>query len=153
MTPPFMGYLIREFGGARSPGALMRQIFLRPFWASSFAGFWRQWNPAYRYILLFHVYAPLKRFCPRWLAAWLTFVVCGFLFHDAPFLHGRQWFRGEPGFPEGTLLFAIFGFFSLVSEALHFDLSRYPPSVRVTSNLGWLLLSLTVYFMILARCG
>ncbi|MBT6147513.1 MAG: hypothetical protein HOH74_18895 [Gemmatimonadetes bacterium] len=148
MVPSFVTFVNRELGGARSLSAVLGRIFLRPFLAPSFAGFWREWNPAYRYLLWFYVYAPLKRVIAPKLAAYLTFVICGLLLHDVPFLHGRDWLRGRGGFPAGTLLFSVFGLLSLLTEELRLNLSRRSAGFRVVCNLGWILLSFVIYWFI-----
>jgi hypothetical protein len=53
-------FLLRELGSDRTPSALVRRIFVDPFFAGSFAGFWRKWNPVYRYFLWSYIYRPLK---------------------------------------------------------------------------------------------
>ncbi|MEO6002655.1 MAG: hypothetical protein ABIZ04_18090 [Opitutus sp.] len=145
MRPTFVTCLVRELGHDHTVGGLLKKIFLRPFAAPSFAGFWRRWNPAYRYILLFYFYAPLRRLLPRWMAKWFTFVLCGLLLHDLPFLHGWQWLHGCRGFPEGALLFGIFGLGSWLSEAAPLDLSRCSAGLRVYANVACLILCFAVY--------
>jgi hypothetical protein len=57
--------------------------WLKSSWgASSFAEFWRYFNPVYGYVLYYYSYRPLRRALQRPAAMWLTFVVCGFLLHD-----------------------------------------------------------------------
>lgn len=146
--PSFVTFVNRELGGERRLSAVLGRIFLRPFLAPSFARFWREWNPAYRYFLWFYVYAPLRRVFARKLAAYLTFVICGLLLHDVPFLHGRDWLRGRSGFPAGTVLFSVFGLLSLLTEEFGLDLSRRSASFRVVCNLGWILLSFVISWFI-----
>ena len=53
----------------------------RSLGASSFAGFWRYWNPVFGCYLGRYVDSPLRRVLPRTTALVLTFVLCGTL-HD-----------------------------------------------------------------------
>jgi hypothetical protein len=115
-----------------------RNLLARPFGAPTLGGFWRYWNPVYGYVLLFHVYRPLRRRLPAPLAAWLTFVLCGFLLHDAV-----GWLlAGRVRAPEMTFMFALWGAEVVAADALGFDLTGTPYLVRAAANithlvLGW----------------
>ena len=98
------------------------------------AAFWRYWNPVYGYYLYYYAYRPLRRFLPRLLAMWLTFIACGFFLHDA-----LGWALGQHvRFPEMTLRFVFFGIGAVAGEALGMDLSRQALPLRVTVNLAYL---------------
>jgi D-alanyl-lipoteichoic acid acyltransferase DltB (MBOAT superfamily) len=102
--------------------------------ASSFAGFWRQWNPVYGYFLYYYSYRPLSRVMPRAPAMVITFAACGLLLHDVP-----AWLLTRSLLPPGvTIAFTLFGLGAALSEALHMDLSRWPFLVRAGVNLSYL---------------
>jgi hypothetical protein len=56
-------------------------MLVRSLGASTFAGFWRYWNPIFGYYLGRYVFEPARRWMPRPPAVVLTFVACGAL-HD-----------------------------------------------------------------------
>jgi hypothetical protein len=58
--------------------------------------------------------------------------------HDLPFNLSADLYRGRLEFPVVTLLFAVFGLLTLLSEAPAIDLSRFPPWVQAASNVVWL---------------
>jgi hypothetical protein len=123
----------------------LRNLLSRPLGASSFAGFWRYWNPVYGYVLLRYAYGPLRRWLPRPVAAWLTFGLCGFVLHDAVGWALAQRVRA----PEMTLLFAVWGGEAVIGEALGLDLASRPYAVRASVNvaqlaLGWWIVSRVV---------
>jgi uncharacterized protein YqgC (DUF456 family) len=75
-------YILKRNGlpaGAR--GSLQNMLY-RSFGASTFAGFWRYWNPIFGYGLGKYIYSPLRKIIPDALAFILTFIFCGAL-HDA----------------------------------------------------------------------
>src|SRR5262249_1442167 len=109
-TPGFHEFLVRRLGDPRRhPWRFLRNFFVRPLCAGSFAEFWRLWNPVYGYVLLFFIYRPLRRHVPRPVAVYLAFLASGFLLHDLPFNLSVDLSRGRIGIPAVTLLFAIFG--------------------------------------------
>ncbi len=63
-----------------APGSL-RNNLSRAFGASSFAAFWRSWNPIFGYYLARFIFIPLKLWLPSSLALLLTFALSGLL-HD-----------------------------------------------------------------------
>ena len=131
---PTLGeYVERRLG--RGSWAQARNVLAKPFGARSFAEFWRYWNPVYGYFLYYYSYRPLRRTVPRPAAAWLTFLLCGFVLHDLVGWLAARTVR----FPEMTLLFALFGAGAIASEALHIDTSRHPFAVRAPANAAWLL--------------
>lgn len=114
---PFERFLRRSHAGATELVSAVTRLLIGPFFAPSFAAFWRGWNPLYRYALWHHVYAPLRRRVPRAWAACFTFPVCGAELHDMPWfcLSAIFWDAG-PGFPGGTVLFGVWGFLAEVSR-------------------------------------
>ncbi len=141
-TSDFPHFMLHELGSIGQPLVFLHRLFIRPFLAPSFPAFWRDWNPAYRYLLALYFYRPLHRRFPRGLAVFLTFVGCGLLLHDLPFFAGYRWFRGEFALPAGTILFSIFGLLTLLSERIGLDFSKYPTIVRAAANVGWIVLSI-----------
>ena len=136
--PGFHEFIVRQVGEPKYVLRFARNWFVRPLCASSFSRFWYYWNPVYGYVLLFYVYRPIRRFLPRPVAVFLTFLVSGLLLHDLPFNISADIYRGQLAVPSVTILFAIFGAFVLISEALHLDLSRYSRWQRAAANLIWL---------------
>lgn len=81
---PTVNQYLRFRLGAKGGASAWFNFFIKPFGASSFARFWRQWNPVYGYFLFYYSYRPLSRVMPRAPAMMATFVACGFLLHDLP---------------------------------------------------------------------
>jgi D-alanyl-lipoteichoic acid acyltransferase DltB (MBOAT superfamily) len=120
--------------GSTGGGTAWFNFFIRPFGASSFAQFWRLWNPVYGYYLYYYSYRPLSRVMPRGAAMLATFVVCGFLLHDLP-----AWVATRRVLPPGaTIAFIMFGLGAVLSERLRMDLSSWPVAARATLNVGYL---------------
>lgn len=108
-------------------------FFIKPFRASSFAQFWRLWNPVYGYALYYYSYRPLSRVMPRSAARLATFVACGFLLHDLP-----AWALTLRVLPPGaTIAFALFGLGAVVGDGLHMDLSRWSILGRAAINVAY----------------
>jgi D-alanyl-lipoteichoic acid acyltransferase DltB (MBOAT superfamily) len=118
-----------------APGGL-RAMFARSLGASSFAGFWRYWNPIFGYLLGRYVFVPLKRVLPSSLSLVLTFVVCGAL-HDLV----TSVVRGSPAFLF-TPWFLFLGIGVLLGSALRMDTSSRSWSVRAGVNFAYLALCL-----------
>jgi hypothetical protein len=141
--PGFHAYLRRRLGDPlRQPDRFLYNFLFRPLCARSLSDFWRYWNPVYGYLLLFFVYPSLRRYLPRRAALYGSFLVSGFFLHDLAFNLPADLSRGRLGIPEVTLLFAIYGALTLISEALRIDLSKRPAWLRVAANLSWLGLGL-----------
>jgi hypothetical protein len=148
--PGFHTFLMGRLGDPlRQPGRFLSNFFLRPLCAPSFRDFWRAWNPVYGYVLLFFVYPTLRRYLPRRAAVYGSFLFSGFFLHDLPFNLPADLSRGRLEIPAVTLLFAIYGGLTLLSEALRIDLSQRPTWLRATANLGWLGIGLTLRNIIL----
>lgn len=122
-------------------------FFVKPFGASSFAGFWRLWNPVYGYYLTYFVYRPLARRMPRPVAVLLTFIACGFVLHDVP-----AWLFARRVLPPGaTIAFVFFGVGAVISEQLCMDLSRWPAWGRAVVTLAYLALCIGLMLAIVLR--
>lgn len=146
--PSFTWYLQHKLGRKGGRTAWFN-FFIRPFAASSFAEFWRQWNPVYGYYLTYYLYRPLARTMPREVAAFITFVTCGLLLHDIP-----AWVVTRRVWPPGaTIAFTFFGASSVASQRLHMDMSRLPERTRVTVNAAYVasgiaVMLITVRFLV-----
>jgi hypothetical protein len=115
------------------PGEVRRWL-KRSFGAANPGRFWHYWNPNYGYYLLYFVYHPLSRVLPRPAALYLTFLACGFFAHDL-----LLWaIVGGPRFPIFSVLFSFFAAEVMVTEALHFDLSKRAFAVRSAANICFL---------------
>lgn len=110
----------------------MANMLRRSFGASSFAGFWRYWNPIFSYGLGRFVFAPVSRIAPRWLALIATFAASG-LIHDAVTVA----VRGSTAFLfTGFFLFAVLAV--LAGEAIGMNLSRHRWGVRAAANAAYI---------------
>ena len=103
----------------------------RSLGASSFAGFWRYWNPLWGYYLGRYSFEPLRRVLPRWLALILTFVLCGFL-HDLVIMA----VRGSVVL-FATPWFVLLGSGVVMGEIVGMDTSRFPWAVRAAINVAY----------------
>jgi hypothetical protein len=131
-TPTLRRYL-RFRLGSRGGGTAWFNFFIKPFGASSFAEFWRWWNPVYGYFLYYYSYRPMSRVMPRPIASFLTFVLCGFL-HDLP-----AWVFTRRVLPPGaTVTFIMFGLGAVLSETLHMNLARWPVQARIAINVAYI---------------
>ncbi|PZU50240.1 MAG: acyltransferase [Sphingomonas sp.] len=104
----------------------------RSLGASSFAGFWRHWNPIWSYGLSRYIFRPLGRLLPLPLALVATFLVSG-LIHDAVIMV----MRGGPAllFTPWFLLMALI---LLLGEAAGWNFGGLRWPVRAAIMLGYL---------------
>ena len=122
-------------------------FFIKPFGASSFAQFWRMWNPVYGYYLYHYSYRPLSQVVPRPVAMLATFVVCGFALHDLP-----AWVFTRRVLPPGaTIAFVMFGLVAVLSERFHMDLSSWPFPARAAINIAYLAACIGAMLLIIRR--
>ena len=129
----FAQYLRFRLGSKGGKSAWFN-FFIKPFGASSFAEFWRLWNPVYGYFLYYYSYRPLSRVMPRTPAMLITFVACGFFLHDLP-----AWVFSRRILPPGaTIAFLMFGLGAVASDRFHMDLSRWPLPARAAINVIYL---------------
>ncbi len=129
-------YILRRNGvPVGAPGSLGNML-RRSLGASSFAGFWRYWNPVFGYLLGAYVFSPLKRFLPRAAALLATFVVCG-AFHDLVTLG----VRGRTAFLF-TFWFFFLGVGVLLGNAARMDLSGRTWPVRAAVHVIYVVVCL-----------
>jgi D-alanyl-lipoteichoic acid acyltransferase DltB (MBOAT superfamily) len=122
-------------------------FFIRPFGASSFAEFWRLWNPVYGYFLYYYSYRPLSRVMPRNAAMLSTFAACGFLLHDLP-----AWAFSRRILPPGaTIAFLMFSLGAIASDQFHMNLSRWPVAARAAINIIYLAGCIIAMLLIVLR--
>ena len=115
--------------GAR---ASLPNMLCRSLGASSFAGFWRFWNPIWGYYLGRFIFRPARRVLPPAPAVILTFAVSGAL-HDL----AVTLIRGDPTFLL-TPWFVLMSLGLLLGEALHMDLSARPWLVRASAHIAYI---------------
>jgi D-alanyl-lipoteichoic acid acyltransferase DltB (MBOAT superfamily) len=144
---PTLAQYLRFRLGPKGGKTAWFNFFIKPFGASSFARFWRHWNPVYGYFLYYYSYRPLSRIMPRAPAMVVTFVVCGFLLHDIP-----AWVLARRVLPPGaTLAFIMFGLGAVLSEMFNMDLSSWPFVARVATNVAYLAGCCTVAILLVLR--
>lgn len=124
--PTYAEYERRRLGNPDTRWAGIAYSFRRSFGASSFAGFWRYWNPLFSYYLYYRCYRPLARFVPRFLAVILTFAVSG-AFHDlfASLVTADLFVLFVP-------VFVVFGLLVVVEEGLGWSFTGMPFWLRAT---------------------
>lgn len=127
-------FIARRLGSGNEM-ALLKTMFARSFGASTFADFWRYWNPVYGYYLQYYCYRPLRRFLPRPVAVVLTFAASGFFLHDLPFGWWVRALKAEKlPIPFVAFWFASMGILVLITEAFKLNLAARPLAVRVAVN-------------------
>lgn len=124
-----------------APGSL-RNMLRRSFGASSYAGFWRHWNPIFGYLLGRYVFAPLKKISPPYVALVLTFVVTGII-HDLVTMA----VRGELAFLF-TPWFLFLGIGVVLSRLLAMDIGARSWWLRATLHFTYLLGCLSLAFLV-----
>lgn len=137
MQPLTLSLYIRRRTGVPAGGrGGLRNMFYRSLGASSFAGFWRYWNPMFGFLLGRYIFAPLQRFMPSGVALVGTFVVCGAI-HDlvTTAARGSAAFLFTPWF-----FFLALGL--LGGRAVRMDLSGQPWLIRATANLAYIIAGL-----------
>jgi len=78
-------------------------------------------------------YKPLRAVLPRPVAAWLTFLVSGFVPHDM-----IGWTLGRRvQAPVMTIMFALLGGVAVAADIAHMDISRAPFVVRLAANVSY----------------
>src|SRR3546814_317806 len=124
-------YILRRNGVPAGARGSLRNMFQRSLGASTFAGFWRHWNPVFGYALGRYVFAPLKLAVPSALALVATFVVCGAI-HDLVAMA----VRGAPAFLF-TPWFFFLGIGVLLGRAAGLNFSGRPWLARAAVNVAY----------------
>ncbi|MCC2615895.1 acyltransferase [Aestuariibacter halophilus] len=123
-------------------GSLGNMLY-RSLGASSFAGFWRYWNPIWGYYLGRYSYAPLRRWIPDAPALLLTFALSGAVHDLAVALLRGKW---DLLF---TLWFSIMASVVIVTEQLKLSSQGWPVAARMFLNLFWMGSTLTLTWHVL----
>lgn len=148
-TPPSLRWYLNRRLGRLGGRRAWFNFFVKPFAASSFPGFWRQWNPVYGYYLNRYSYRPLSRLVGRRGAMFATFVICGFVLHDLP-----AWVATRRVLPPGaTIAFTAYGAGAVAGEALGMDTARLPVAVRASINAAYLATGIVVMLGVLRLTG
>jgi D-alanyl-lipoteichoic acid acyltransferase DltB (MBOAT superfamily) len=133
--------------GTRGGFSAWFNFFIKPFEASSFAEFWRLWNPVYGYFLYRFAYRPMRRVLPRAFAVLLTFAASGFVLHDIP-----AWLIARRVLPPGaTIAFIMFGVGAVASDAVHMNLWRLPEWMRGVVNVIYLAVCVLAMLLLVRR--
>ncbi len=129
-------YVHRRNGVPLGSAGSLRNMLARSFGASSFANFWRYWNPIFGYALARYVHSALQRLLPPALAVVATFAVCGAV-HDLV----TTLVRGSPAVVF-TPWFVCLAVGALAGSAGRMNLEKLPWSFRAAINSGYLLVCL-----------
>lgn len=129
-------YVARRLGG--DPASQAINFFVKPFGALSYAQFWWYWNPVFGYYLYYHCYRPLRKFVPRVVAVFLTFLCCGLL-HDMPFGLIAAISGSRPPAFTITVMFSLMGMVVIGSEGAGLRFERVPVMLR------WVIHAATIY--------
>ena len=135
-------YVRRRNGVPLGASGSLRNMLQRSFGATSFAGFWRHWNPIFGYYLGRHVYLPLKKVSPPYVALVLTFVVTGIV-HDLVTVAVRQ----ELAF-FFTPWFLFLGVGVALSNLTKMDIGVSPWWMRAVFHATYLGACLTLAFLV-----
>lgn len=129
-------YTYYRTGSTKIP-LIIRNMFLKPFVASSLKSFWNYWNPSWGYFLLFYCYKPIKTLFPRWVALIITFLISG-LFHDILYIIPMMMNEVEFVFPFITVWFLIISLGILLTEYLQIDFNNTNLKMRPFIHLSFL---------------
>ena len=140
-------YIRRRNGVPAGSSGSLRNMLHRSLGASSFAGFWRYWNPVFGYYLGRYVFSPLRRVLPRTPALVLTFVACGAL-HDLVTMA----VRGSVAFLF-TPWFFLLGLGVLLGHSVGMDTSNRPWAVRAGINLTYIVACLAMTISVRQALG
>ncbi len=123
--PTYREYERLRMGDSENQLKVIDTMLYRSFGSSTFAGFWRYWNPLFSYYLLYYCYKPFAKFLPRYFAVVCTFAVSGII-HDffASLLIFRFYIFFFP-------LFAFWGLLVIVENALKLNLAWANYWIRV----------------------
>lgn len=125
MSLRYRDYERRRLGGSRSELSGIVYMTRKALLASSFAGFWRYWNPLFSFYLMTRVLRPLRdRGVPLAISQVLTFAVSG-LVHDvaATMVLRRLVCIVTP-------TFVLYAAYVLVEQYAGWTLKRWPRAMR-----------------------
>jgi len=130
IRPTYRQYERRKLGGRAESAAGIAHMLRQSFFATSFAGFWRNWNPLFSYYLLYYSYRPLQKRLPRPWALLGTFLLSGAV-HDlaATLLLQRGVFLFAPAF-------GLFALWVILEAWLGISLKPLPPGLRPLYHLA-----------------
>jgi D-alanyl-lipoteichoic acid acyltransferase DltB (MBOAT superfamily) len=140
-------YVRRRNGVPLGAAGSLRNMLSRSFGASSFAGFWRYWNPIFGYALARYVHSPLLGVLPRSLAVIATFAVCGAI-HDLV----TTLVRGSVAC-FFTPWFVALGAGAVLSNAVRMNLSHRPWWFRAAVHTSYLVACLVIAVAVQATLG
>ena len=121
-------YVLKRNGVPMGDNKALLLMLQRAFGASSFANFWKYWNPIWSYYLGRFIFKPLKRVFPTALATILTFSVSG-LIHDLAVMVLKSKISFLISF-----WFTLMGILVVAGELLKINYSKSPFWVRVIVN-------------------
>ena len=135
-------YVRRRNGVPLGASGSLRNMLRRSFGATSFAGFWQNWNPIFGYYLGKYVFVPLKKVSPPYVALVLTFVFTGIV-HDLVTMAVRQ----EVAFLF-TPWFLFLGIGVVLSKATGMDISASSWRLRAVFHSTYLGVCLALTFLV-----
>jgi hypothetical protein len=137
-------YVRRRNGVPLGGSGSMRNMLYHSLGASTFAGFWRYWNPIWGYYLGRYIYSPLMRWLPSTISLVITFVASGAI-HDIVLsaVTGRTVFIFTPWF-------FLMGVGVAVSQALRIDYSNFAWPIRAFINISFIGVSWALAYVIMA---
>lgn len=121
-------YVLKRNGVPMGDNKALLLMLQRAFGASSFANFWKYWNPIWSYYLGRFIFKPLKRVFPTALATVMTFSISG-LIHDLAVMVLKSKISFLLSF-----WFTLMGILVVVGELLKINYSKSPLWVRVFFN-------------------
>ena len=140
-------YVRRRTGVPLGGRGSLVNMLSRSLGASSFAGFWRHWNPMWGYGLSRYVFSPLRRRLPAPVALILTFLASG-LIHDAVIIA----VRGELAFVFAPwFLFLALGL--LLGEATGLNFGRWVWPARAAIVLLYIAAALALSLVLTESLG
>ncbi len=123
--------------GTTKVSLIIRNMFFKPFMASSFRSFWKYWNPSWGYYLLFYCYKPMRIIFPYWVALIISFLICG-LIHDMIYILPIMFNKVEFVFPFITVWFMIISFGIVLTEYFEINFNKTKMMFRPVFHLGFL---------------
>lgn len=131
--PTYSQYTRILYGKTQNEPETIKRMLQKSFSAPSFPTFWRYWNPIFSYNLYYRIYKPLSRFLPRPIVLILTFAVSGAIHDLAVSLLSLR--EGNGIYFLFTIIFATWGVFVVIEEALKINFRWAPIWLRVIFHL------------------